>query len=165
MTPPILRPATSIDAPDIAAIYNHYIAHTTITFEEQAVTGAEMAERIASVHAQKLPWLVLEQNGAILGYAYATPWRARSAYRHSVEATVYLAHDIQRQGHGKRLYAQLLEELQARGLHAVIGGIALPNDASVGLHEHLGFRQVAQFREVGQKFGAWIDVGYWQRNF
>lgn len=165
MTPPILRPATAADAAAIAAIYNHYIARTTITFEEQAVTGEDMAARIASVHAQQLPWLVLERDGALDGYAYATPWRARSAYRHSVETTIYLAQGAERQGHGRRLYARLLDELKARGLHAVIGGIALPNDASVGLHEHLGFRQVARFGEVGQKFGAWIDVGYWQLNF
>ncbi|HZX29639.1 MAG TPA: arsinothricin resistance N-acetyltransferase ArsN1 family B [Telluria sp.] len=157
-----LRSAGAADAPALAALYNHYVEHTPITFEELPVAAADMAARIASVQEHGLPWLVLEDGGAILGYAYVTPWRARSAYRHSVESTVYLAQAAHGRGHGKRLYTQLLADLHAGGLHTVIGGIALPNQASVALHERLGFRQVAQFQDVGRKFGQWIDVGYWQ---
>ncbi len=161
-TPPI-RLATAADAAAIIAIYNHYINNTTISFEEQAVTEVQMQERIAEVLAKGLPWLVLEIAGALVGYAYATPWRARHAYRFSVETTVYLAPGQARRGLGRQLYEELLARLTAHGCHLAIGGIALPNPASVGLHEALGFRQVACFNEVGYKFDQWLDVGYWQK--
>ena len=99
---------------------------------------------------------------ALMGYAYATPWRVRSAYRFSVESSVYVSPDHPRKGVGTRLYRQLIDELRARGLHMVIGGIAQPNEASVALHEAMGFKKVAHFSEVGMKFGRWIDVGYWE---
>ncbi len=157
----MIRPAQASDAAAIAAIYNHYIATTTISFEEEPVAVDDMARRIADVGA-KLPWLVFEQEGRVLGYAYATPWRVRSAYRFSVESSVYVAPDSARLGIGKRLYQALLEALRAREVHVVIGGIAQPNAASVALHEHMGFEQVAMFKQVGRKFDRWIDVGYWQ---
>jgi phosphinothricin acetyltransferase len=159
---PLLRPAGAADAASICAIYNHYVTTTTISFEEEAVGEAEMAGRIADVGAARLPWLVIEVDGQVAGYAYATKWRARPAYRYSVESTVYLHRDWTGHGLGRRLYAALLDELRARGLHLVIGGIALPNEASVALHESMGFRKIAQFSEVGLKFGRWIDVGYWE---
>jgi len=157
-----IRPATPADAARICAIYNHYVTTTTISFEEQAVTEPEMAQRIADVGAAGLPWLVLEVDGALAGYAYATKWRVRPAYRHSVESSVYLDQACAGRGFGRMLYGALLDRLRERGLHVVIGGIALPNDASAGLHEALGFRKVAHFSEVGQKFGRWLDVGYWE---
>ncbi|CAN7643394.1 GNAT family N-acetyltransferase [Pseudoduganella sp. LjRoot289] len=157
----MIRPATADDAGAIAAIYNHYIATTTISFEEQPVAAADMAGRIAGVTAT-LPWLVFEQDGAVLGYAYATPWRVRSAYRFSVESSVYVSHGHPRMGIGSRLYRALLDELRARGLHMVIGGIAQPNEASVALHEAMGFEKVAHFKQVGMKFGRWVDVAYWE---
>jgi L-amino acid N-acyltransferase YncA len=150
------------DAPAICAIYNHYIAHTAVTFEETPVTPDDIAQRIAEVGAH-LPWLALREGDHLLGYAYATPWRARSAYRYSVETTVYLDHQFTGRGHGRRLYAALLEDLRSRGLRTAIGGITQPNAPSVALHERLGFTRVAMFREVGFKFGRWLDVGYWQR--
>lgn len=159
-----IRDATADDAQAIAAIYNPYIADTTISFEEQPVTDADMARRIADVQEAGLPWLVIEQGRAVLGYAYATKWRVRHAYRFSVESSVYLAPQAAGQGLGTRLYAALLERLRAQGYHLVIGGVALPNAASVALHEKLGFEQVANFREVGFKFDRWINVGYWQKN-
>ena len=159
-----VRPASPADAGLICAIYNHYVATTTITFEEEAVTEPDMAQRIADVEAAGLPWLVAEAGGKVVGYAYATRWRVRPAYRHSVESTVYVDRSFVGQGAGRALYAALLDELRRRGLHLVIGGIALPNEGSVGLHEALGFRKVAHFAEVGLKFGRWIDVGYWQLN-
>jgi phosphinothricin acetyltransferase len=156
-----IRTATTADAAAIAAIYNHYIATTTISFEEQPVPAEEMAGRIETVGA-RLPWLVCEQDGVIMGYAYATPWRVRSAYRFSVESSVYVSPEHPRKGVGTRLYRVLIDELRARGLHMVIGGIAQPNQASVALHESMGFKKVAHFAEVGMKFGRWIDVAYWE---
>jgi phosphinothricin acetyltransferase len=121
-----------------------------------------MAQRIRDVQSGGLPWLVLLDGERIVGYAYASKWRARFGYRHSVESSVYLAPEQQRRGLGGMLYRRLLERLREQGCHAVMGGIALPNPGSVALHEKLGFDQVAHFREVGRKFDRWVDVGYWQ---
>jgi len=159
---PHIRPATPADAAPICAIYNHYVTTTTISFEEDPVDGPGMARRIADVAAAGLPWLVLEVDGAVAGYAYATKWRVRPAYRYSVESSVYLDPACAGRGFGRLLYGALLDALRARDLHLVIGGIALPNAASTGLHEALGFRKVAHFSEVGKKFGRWVDVGYWE---
>lgn len=157
-----IRLATIGDADAVAAIYNLYVADSTITFETEPVTDVEMAARISEAMSTNLPWLVAVGDGAVLGYAYASKWKGRCAYRFSVESTVYLDPAQQGQGIGKTLYAALIGELRARSLHAVIGGIALPNDASIALHERLGFEKVAQFKEVGFKQERWIDVGYWQ---
>ncbi len=157
----MIRTATAADAAAIINIYNHYIATTTISFEENPVTEQEMAQRIKDVSAS-LPWYVEEQDGVVIGYAYATPWRARSAYRFSVESTVYVAASHAGKGIGKRLYQTLIADLRQRGIHVIIGGIAQPNTASVALHESLGFEKVAHFKDVGRKFEQWVDVGYWE---
>ena len=157
-----IRPAAAVDAERICAIYNHYIATTTISFEEEPVTAADMAQRIADVGAAKLPWLVMLDGDKLIGYAYATNWRARAAYRFAVESSVYFDPQHAGKGAGTMLYEALLAELRQRELHLAIGGIAQPNEASVRLHERLGFHKVAHFSEVGLKFGRWIDVGYWQ---
>jgi len=163
MTPQrIIRPARAADADAICAIYNHYIATTTISFEEAPVASAEMAQRIATVVEAGLFWLVMLEGDTLVGYAYATKWRVREAYRYSVESSIYMAPEHAGQGAGRQLYEALLAELRERDLHLVIGGIAQPNEASVRLHERLGFQKVAHFSEVGLKFGRWIDVGYWQ---
>lgn len=158
----IIRPAIPADAARICAIYSHYVATTTISFEEDPVTPAEMSRRIADVESANLPWLVMVDGDTLIGYAYATKWRVRPAYRYSVESSIYLDPAYAGQGAGSTLYEALLAELRRRDLHLVIGGIAQPNEASVRLHERLGFRKVAHFSEVGLKFGRWIDVGYWQ---
>jgi L-amino acid N-acyltransferase YncA len=158
-----IRAATPHDAAAIAAIYNPYIADTTISFEEEPVSAEDMRGRIASVQEGGLPWLVLERDGEIAGYAYATKWRVRHAYRFSVETSVYLSPQHAGQGAGTALYTALLEILRTAGCHLAIGGIAQPNPASVALHEKMGYRKVAHFSEVGFKFGQWIDVGYWER--
>lgn len=157
----MIRLASPDDAERIASIYNHYVEHTIITFEEEPVSAAEMEERIVRITASH-PWLVLEHEGEMYGYAYATRWRERASYRLSAESTVYLAPDRTGQGRGTRLYGALIDRLREAGLHCVMGGIALPNPASVALHEKLGFRKVAELKEVGRKFDEWIDVGYWQ---
>lgn len=157
----MLRNASPDDAATICAIYNHYIEHTPITFEESTVAPCEMKSRIVKV-TKTLPWLVAEENGELAGYCYATQWRERSAYQNSVEVSVYLHPTAVGKRKGTELLGQLLSELRDRRKHCVIGGVALPNAASVALLEKFGLRQVAYFREVGYKFGQWIDVGYWQ---
>jgi L-amino acid N-acyltransferase YncA len=158
-----LREATADDAQVIADIYNHFIQHTVISFEEEVISATEIQRRMTELQRAGLPWLVVERNNAVLGYAYAAPWRTRSAYRFSVETTIYLAPGQEGRGLGRVLYEALLPKLKERGVHAAIGGITLPNAASVGLHERCGFVKVAEFPEVGFKFGRWLTVGYWQR--
>jgi L-amino acid N-acyltransferase YncA len=157
-----VRPATRDDAAAMARIYNYYVGQTIVTFEEVAVTANDFERRVEEVQAGSLPWLVAEQGSEIVGYAYASNWKRRYGYRFSVEVTVYLDPTSARRGIGTRLYAQLLLLLKAAGIRVAIGGIALPNDASVILHEKFGFKKVAHFKEVGIKFDQWIDVGYWQ---
>ena len=157
----MIRAASTTDAAAICGIYNHYVLNTCITFEEAAVPVPEMAARIEDI-LSSLPWLVWEEGGAILGYAYASKWKSRAAYRYSAESTVYLRQDVTGRGLGRKLYEQLLVDLRQAGMHSVIGGIALPNDASQRLHERLGFRKVAHFEQVGWKFQKWVDVGYWE---
>jgi L-amino acid N-acyltransferase YncA len=156
-----IRNATLDDAPAIAEIYNHYIANSIATFEEDELSGDDMAGRIIAI-AGDYPFLVVCEGSTVCGYAYAARWNERSAYRYTVISTIYLADGIERKGHGTALYGALLERLRAQPYRVVIGGISLPNQASVALHEKLGFRKVAHFEQVGFKFGKWIDVGYWQ---
>ena len=154
----MIRVVKETDAAHIAKIYNHYILNTLITFEEQPLIPEELLERIKSVTAE-YPWLVYEDNGRVVGYAYATRWKERSAYRHTVEVAIYL--DVQDIGKhiGSRLTAALLDELRNRKTHSVLAGITLPNTASVKLCEKFGFAMVGQLKEVGYKFDQWVDVG------
>ncbi|MDH5823291.1 GNAT family N-acetyltransferase [Luteimonas sp. RD2P54] len=158
----LIRPASAADAAAVARIYNHYVAATCVTFETDAVAEADMVQRIAETASARLPWLVAERDGSVLGYAYASKWKGRCAYRYSVESTVYLDPAATGNGAGRRLYSALIEAIRGCGMHAVIGGIALPNEASVRLHERLGFRQAGRFAQVGWKQERWVDVGYWQ---
>jgi L-amino acid N-acyltransferase YncA len=157
----MLRQCTAADAAQICDIYNYYVRETVVTFEESPVLEVDMARRITDVTAH-LPWLVWEVDGTVTGYTYATSWKGRAAYRHAVETSIYLAPEATGRGLGSRLYSALIAELRQRGLHCVIGGAALPNPASVLLHEKFGFEKVAEFRQVGFKFGRWIDVAYWE---
>lgn len=164
----VLRDAVAGDAAAIAEIYNHYVAHTVVTFEEEPVAASEMAERVRAGQEKGLPFLVAEQRGRVLGHACANGWKPRAAYRHAVETSVYLAPAARGAGLGKALCRMLLERLAATPTptptptHAVIAGIALPNPASVRLHERLGTRKVAHLAEVGFKQVRWVDVAYWQ---
>jgi L-amino acid N-acyltransferase YncA len=157
----MIRDARTADAAAIAAIYNAYVADTVISFEEEAVRDSEMAQRVATIQ-ERYPWIVWEEEGTILGYAYYGPFRTRAAYRNSAESTVYLRQGELGRGIGSALYAELILRAKAAGLHALLGGIALPNEASVRLHEKFGFRKVAHFVAVGRKFERWIDVGFWE---
>ena len=161
----MIRPAGPADAQALADLYNHYVLHTVTTFETEPVDSTEMAARVAEVQRIGLPWIVLMEDGVLCGYACAIRWKSRAAYRLSVESTIYLSDGYSGRGLGTRLYGALLEELAALGLHAVLAGISLPNEASTGLHERLGFEKVAHLKEVGRKFDRWVDVGYWQRLF
>lgn len=158
----MIRAATTSDATAIVEIYNHYVLHTIITFEEEAVSVTEMTQRITEVLQAGLPWFVWEEAGRVLGYAYAGKWKSRCAYRYSVESSIYLAKEATGRGLGTQLYIALIDALRSRGIHSIIGGIALPNPASVGVSEKLGFQKIGHFKEVGWKFEKWIDVGYWE---
>ncbi len=157
-----VRLACAADCAAIARIYNYYVENTSTSFEEASLESGEMVDRLNSVEEAELCWLVAELEDRIIGYAYATPWNSRCAYRSSVEISVYLDHNVCGSGLGSLLYRHLFAFMQKRKLHAVMAGIALPNAASVALHEKFGMQQVACFKEVGHKFGRWIDVGYWQ---
>ena len=149
------------DAASIAEIYNYYILNSHSTFETEEISPADMQNRIEYFN-KNYPFLVAEKNAQILGYAYATQFKLRDAYKHSAEVSVYVRNGEHGRGIGKRIYKSLFDELFRKDFHALIAGIALPNEASIRLHENFGFEKVAHFREVGFKFGKWIDVGYWQ---
>lgn len=149
------------DAAAICEIYNYYILNSSATFEEDIVREVQMVERIQKLTSH-FPWIVFEEEGKVVAYAYASAWRTRAAYRNSVESSIYLHPDAKGKGIGSQLYGNLLSILKEKKLHIVIGGITLPNDSSIFLHEKFGFEKVAHFKEVGFKFGEWLDVGYWQ---
>jgi phosphinothricin acetyltransferase len=158
----VIRPVTAADAGAIAAIYNHYVRETIVTFEEAEVTAEEMSRRIGAISHS---WLVGEAEGRLVGYAYANRYHARAAYRHTVETTIYLDYRLRRRGYGRVLYQALLDSLASQNVHVAIGSISMPNPASIGLHEALGFGKVGQFPRIGFKFGQWIDVAYLHRTF
>jgi len=160
----MIRNIQPVDASQICDIYNYYIQNTVVTFEEKLLEVEEMKKRILNI-SEKFPWIVYEENGVIIGYAYACEWKPRTAYKYSVETTIYLKPELHRNGMGTLLYSHLINILKKRDIHAAIGGIALPNKASIALHEKLGFRKIGQFKEVGFKFNKWIDVGYWELIF
>lgn len=157
----MIRRANLKDAPVLAEIYNWYIANSCCTFEEEQLADEEMQARIASAEEDR-PWLVLEEDGVVLGYAYASLWKTRAAYNRSREVTVYLHQEATGNGRGRLLYQHLIDELRNKPIQCLIAGIALPNASSVALHENLGFTKVGEFSEVGYKFGEFVDVGYWQ---
>ncbi|MDX1384184.1 MAG: arsinothricin resistance N-acetyltransferase ArsN1 family B [Thermoanaerobaculia bacterium] len=163
MAPPTLRLATAADADGVAAIYAPVVATTAISFEETPPASEEMARRIRAT-LETHPWLVCEEADQILGYAYATSHRARAAYRWSVETTVYVAEAARRRGVGRGLYLSLFAVLELQGYVSAYAGITQPNEASVALHEGVGFERLGTYRDVGFKLGAWRDVGWWQRH-
>lgn len=158
----MIREATFSDAKAITDIYNYYILNTAITFELEPVTPQEVLKRMEK-YKEVGPYLVCEESDEVIGYAYVSKFRDRPAYEHSVESSIYLKNGSGGRGMGTKLYLQLLSQVSLQR-HTIVGGIALPNEASVKLHEKCGFRKVAHFSEVGRKFGKWIDVGFWQRD-
>ena len=160
--PIAIRSATTADAEAIQRIYAPFVLETAISFEEVPPTADEMAGRVTST-LRTHPWLVAVDGRKVCGYVYASAHRERTAYRFSADTTVYIAPQAQRRGIGHALYAELLPDLKGRGVHMAFAGIALPNPGSVALHESMGFAKVGVYREVGFKFGRWLDVGWWQR--
>jgi phosphinothricin acetyltransferase len=150
------------DGAACAAIYAPYVEESSISFESEAPTPEEMAariERYSSTHQ----WLVAERDGQVVGFTYASPHRDRAAYRWATDVGIYLHPRAHRQGVGRMLYHALFALLADQGYHVACAGIGLPNDASVGLHEAMGFRRVGVYRRIGFKEGEWRDVGWWQR--
>lgn len=152
------------DAAAISEIYNHYVTDTVVTFENDPIDAKTMRKRIEEISA-RFPYLVYEQDGKVLGYCYAATWRSRAAYDQTVETTVYLHNDWIGKGIGYQLYQELIGRLRSAPFHVAVASITLPNTQSVALHEKFGFRKVAHFTEVGNKFGKWLDVGFWELNF
>ena len=161
---PTIRLATTVDAKAIAAIYGPYCTDSRVSFEEAAPDPTEMARRITGERPGYYPWFVAERGQSVLGYVASSAFRVRPAYRWSVETGIYLAPGAQGQGVGRALLTRMIEALESQGYVAVIAGIALPNAASVALHEALGFEKVGAYRGTGFKQGAWLDVGLWQRD-
>lgn len=156
-----IRPVRLEDAAMITEIYNYYVSETVITFEEDPVSVMEMTNRIQTI-SENFPYIVYEEDGNVIGYAYANTWRTRKAYRFSCEPSVYLKKDCQGHGIGTELYKALLSLLKERGFHLVVGVVTLPNDRSVHLHEKLGFTKAGHFTQAGRKFERWLDVGFWE---
>jgi phosphinothricin acetyltransferase len=157
----LIRPVRADDAAAISAVYNYYVENTVITFEEEPVSVKTMEGRIRAITTH-YPWLVWEEAGEILGYAYVHAWHERSAYRFTVEDSIYLKHGSEGKGRGTALFSRLLEEVRKLDLHVLMSVITVPNEVSAGLHEKFGFKQVGCFAEVGFKFGRRLDVGYWE---
>ena len=157
-----IRSVSCDDAGQIAEIYNPYILTSHCTFEMSPIESGEMRSRIKDVLDRGFPFFVAEIENEIVGYAYAKQFRPRPGYRHSAEVSIYIKDGREGNAIGTMLYEKLFDVVSTLDFHAVIAVIALPNDASVRLHEKFGFEKVAHLREVGFKFGKWIDVGYWQ---
>jgi phosphinothricin acetyltransferase len=157
-----IRDAGPDDATACQAIYAPYVRDTAISFEAEAPSVPEMAERIADAR-RRHAWVVLEDDGRVVGYAYAVPFIARAAYQWTCSVTVYLEAGRRRSGAGRALYEALFDRLVSRGLRSAIAIIALPNDPSIGLHRALGFEPVGTFRRAGWKLGRWHDVAWYQR--
>lgn len=158
----LIRLATDDDAAAVAAIYGPVVEGTAISFETEPPDAEEIRRRIRDT-LMAYPWLVFECNADVIGYAYASRHRARAAYQWSVDTSAYVDEKFRRRGVGHALYLSLLAVLEAQGFVNAYAGIALPNPASVTLHERVGFTPLGVYRGVGYKLGAWRDVGWWQR--
>jgi phosphinothricin acetyltransferase len=156
-----IRLATQGDVPRIHQIYTPIVANTVISFEYEPPSLEELGQRVED-YLRQYPWLVLEWAGVVAGYAYASAHRSRRAYQWSVDVSAYVDADYRQRGIGKALYRSLLAILRAQGYYNAYAGIALPNPASVRLHESVGFRALGVYEKVGYKLGAWHDVGWWQ---
>lgn len=153
----IIRQVTREDIAAITEIYNHYILHSTATFEMEAISETDMWERVLSI-SPSYPYLVCEADGITAGYAYAHPWRERAAYRHTLETTIYLSPHLTGRGFGRLLMQYLISECRSAGYKALIACITGENETSRTFHRRLGFKQASHFKGVGRKFGRWLDV-------
>ncbi|AUP78149.1 GNAT family N-acetyltransferase [Flavivirga eckloniae] len=160
----MIRPLNIKDTQQLLDIYNYYVLNSIVTFDDEALSLETFKEKITRIN-DDYPFIVFEEHDEILGYAYGSKWRPKPAYKHTVESTVYVKHDALGKQIGSKLYTELLSQLKAQNYHIVLGGLTLPNDPSVKLHEKFGFEKVAHFKEVGLKFNKWLDVGFWQLKF
>lgn len=159
-----IREVQLADAEAICSIYNHYIATSIVTFDEEAQTVDQWLQKIRLIQ-ETHPFLVAtDDKNALVAYAYANIWKTRKAYRYTIESSIYLHPEAMGKGIGKQLYSALFDDLRNRGFKRVLAGISLPNPQSVGFHESCGFQHQGTLLEVGKKFGRWIDVGYWGLN-
>ena len=158
----MIRMAIPADGERLAAIYAPAVTDRTTSFELTAPDASEMARRVSTLTA-RTPWLVLEENGRVLGYAYASPHRDRPAYQWSVEVSAYVDATAHRAGYGRALYSALFDLLTAQGFVNAYAGITLPNPASVGFHKAMGFEEIGVYRGIGYKFGRWHDVTWLHR--
>ena len=161
----MIRDATPSDATAINSIYNHYVEHSYATMQYEMADEAFFEGKIKSIENAGHFWLVAEQDNRVIGYAYSGPWNPREGYNQTCEVSVYLSPEITTKGWGTKLYAELFDRLQKKGMKVIIAVIGLPNEASIALHEKFGMKQVAHFPRMGFKFGKWMDVGYWQLNW
>ncbi|MBP0904557.1 GNAT family N-acetyltransferase [Mariniflexile gromovii] len=160
----MIRPVTIEDAQQLVDIYNYYVINSIVTLDLVPFSKGDFEVKIEEI-STKFPFIVYEVDNEIVGYAYANTFRTKPAYKNTVELTVYIKHSQLGKQLGKKLYSELLLLLKNKNFHVVIGGLTLPNDASVKLHENFGFEKVAHFKEVGYKFEKWHDVGFWQLTF
>jgi L-amino acid N-acyltransferase YncA len=158
----VVRDASADDAEACAAIYAPYVTDTAISFEAEPPPAAEMAERIAAA-VRTHAWIVLEDEGRVVGYAYGGPYKSRDAYRWSCEVSVYVERGRRRTGGGRLLYDELFARLARRGFRTAVAGMTLPNDASEGLHRAMGFEPIGTYRRIGWRHGGWHDVAWTQR--
>jgi len=160
----MIRKVNISDAENIVSIYNYYIENTIITFETSKIDVNEEKQRIKNILDNNYPFIVYEEQNAVVGYAYLSKWREREAYNNTLESSIYVHKDYQSRGIGKMLYKELINSAKAQGVHVLIGGMSIPNPKSQKLHEGLGFKKVGLFKEVGYKFNKFIDVELWQLN-
>lgn len=157
----MIRPFKLEDTAQLLEIYNYYVLNSTATFDLEALTFDAFFDKVNRINTD-FPFLVFEEDNTILGYAYGSKFRPKPAYNGTVESTVYVKHNAHGKQIGTLLYKALLEQLKVKKFHTVLGVLTIPNDASIKLHEKFGFKQVAELKEVGFKFGSWQNVGFWQ---
>jgi phosphinothricin acetyltransferase len=159
----MIRNVKLSDAERIAEIYNYYIENTAVTFDENPVAEEKIRQKIEDIRAKSYPFIVYEENGQLIGYAYINTWRPHSAYNITLETTIYLDMQHAGKGLGTRLYEALIEKSRGMNIHSLIAVISLPNDCSRKLHENFGFQLIGNFKETGIKFNKLIDVEFWQK--
>ncbi|MDR9364872.1 MAG: N-acetyltransferase family protein [Balneolaceae bacterium] len=157
----MIRDVSLSDAKRIHEIYNEYVEDSRITFQEKPLSLKEIKDKIQKI-TKVYPWIVYEKNNQVVGYTYADKWKEKSAYRYTVETSIYLDSGHLGKGIGSKLKGAMIEKLREREFHCVISAISLPNPASIAMCEKFGFQKAGQLREIGYKFDEWIDVGYWQ---
>lgn len=159
----MIRQISATDVAEILPIYNFHVENTIVTFDLIPLSVQQYAEKVLRI-AKEYPFLVFEDNNEIVGYAYASTWRPKPAYKQTVESTVYVKNNTQGKQIGTKLYTELLKQLKEKNYKVVIGGISLPNETSIKFHEKFGFEKVGHFSKVGKKFDQWVDVAFWQLN-